>query len=410
VTNSTSQPRKIAIIGCGIAGLSAAAFFHKDRNDVSVFEKFETPSPIGAGLLLQPTGLAVLAMLGLKDDVISLGSRIDQLYGRATHSTRTVLDVKYSDYKEDLFGIGTHRGTLFSSLFQSALKMGVAIRTGIEILSIDSSHLVSEKGDRYGPYDLIVDASGSSSALRDQFADVAFNRAYPFGALWSTVTLPETKFKTNLLDQRYRNAYNMVGVLPVGVQNNQHRAAFFWSIENSLFERWRCQPLERWKNDVLEIWPETEAIVCQFERHEDLAFATYRDVKVNKSLIDNVVFIGDAAHCTSPQLGQGANLALVDAMVLSKCVQKFDDLERGLAEYARARKNHIRFYQIASRWLTPFFQSDSWFFSKARFFTCDLMCHIKPARYIAAQVLCGTKTGIFSSLDPCDWKNKYESR
>ncbi len=410
MSSIANHSRKIAIIGSGIAGLSTAAFLHQDGNDVTVFEGFETPSPIGAGLLLQPTGLAVLAMLGLDEEIISLGSRIDQLYGRAIHSSRTVLDVEYGDFKEGLFGVGTHRGTLFSALYQLALNSGIAIRTGIQIQSIDSDHVVSEQGDQIGPYDLIIDASGSNSTLRDQYADVAINRQYPFGALWSTVVLPDTQFKSNLLDQRYRNAYNMVGILPVGTLDHQNRAAFFWSIENCKYENWRSQELELWKKDVLEVWPETEDIVSQFNKHKDLTFATYRDVRLRKVYAGHTVFIGDAAHCTSPQLGQGANLALVDAMILSKYLRGFDNLEEGLKQYAQARKSHVRFYQIASQWLTPFFQSDSWFFSKARFFTCDLMCHIKPARFIAAQVLSGTKTGVFGTLNPGDWSKKYDCR
>jgi len=202
----------------------------------------------------------------------------------------------------------------------------------------------------------------------------------------------------------------MVGMLPVGTREHQTRAAFFWSIENSMYENWCSQSLETWKREVLEVWPEIRDIVYQFDKHKDLTYATYRDVRLKQVTAGKIVFIGDAAHCTSPQLGQGANLALVDAMILSNCLREYAHLEEGLSQYAQIRKNHVRFYQIASRWLTPFFQSNSWFFSKARFFTCDLMCHIKPARFVAAQVLSGTKTGIFSTLNPGDWSDKYDSQ
>jgi 2-polyprenyl-6-methoxyphenol hydroxylase-like FAD-dependent oxidoreductase len=74
---------------------------------------------------------------------------------------------------------------------------------------------------------------------------------------------------------------------------------------------------------------------------------------------DRVVFLGDAAHAMSPQLGQGCNLALWDAMVLADLVHAAKTLPDALAAYSRARRRHLRHYQFMTRMLTPMFQSSS---------------------------------------------------
>ena len=71
---------KIAIIGAGTAGLALASLL-APRHDVTVLEKTPEPSPVGAGVLLQPSGLQVLKAMGLFDELCKLGSPIEKLYG-----------------------------------------------------------------------------------------------------------------------------------------------------------------------------------------------------------------------------------------------------------------------------------------------------------------------------------------
>jgi len=66
-----NQVYRIAVIGSGTRGLAATTILSRDGRDVSVFERFDEPRPLGAGILLQPTGLACPACLGLDDETIS---------------------------------------------------------------------------------------------------------------------------------------------------------------------------------------------------------------------------------------------------------------------------------------------------------------------------------------------------
>src|SRR5690349_16174673 len=112
----------IAICGCGPAGLAAALLLHRASHRVQIFERFEQPKPVGSGLILQPTGLAVLRELQLLDRIVSLGARIERLFGRAVPSNRVVLNVRYSALGTGWRAIGTHRAALFDALHEAVCK------------------------------------------------------------------------------------------------------------------------------------------------------------------------------------------------------------------------------------------------------------------------------------------------
>jgi 2-polyprenyl-6-methoxyphenol hydroxylase-like FAD-dependent oxidoreductase len=78
----------IAIVGAGVAGLAAASFLADAGYELVIFERFEIARPLGAGLLIQPTGLAALESLGVRTEAMLLGSRIDHLWPRRTERPR----------------------------------------------------------------------------------------------------------------------------------------------------------------------------------------------------------------------------------------------------------------------------------------------------------------------------------
>lgn len=119
----------IAIAGAGPAGLAAALYLTRAGHRVTIFERFDQPQPVGSGLILQPTGLTVLADLGLLDDILALGSRIDRLHGADAKTGRTVLDVRYDARSGGRFGLAVHRAALFGVLFRAARRCSMQPRS-----------------------------------------------------------------------------------------------------------------------------------------------------------------------------------------------------------------------------------------------------------------------------------------
>lgn len=83
--------RTIAIVGYGTAGQALSILLSRDHHDVHVFERATTPGPVGAGFLLQPSGLDVLWQMELLPAVLRHGAAVRRLYGE-TPCGRAVMD------------------------------------------------------------------------------------------------------------------------------------------------------------------------------------------------------------------------------------------------------------------------------------------------------------------------------
>lgn len=387
---------KIGIIGCGTAGPAAAILLARDGHDVTIFERSTTLDPIGAGLLIQPTGMAVMRLLGLDQHLAELSVPIHRLHA-VTHRARTVLDVQYPTHSH---GHGVHRGALLETLLFGCRQAQIPIRIGIDICSIDH-HLgvaTDSSGHPHGPFDLVIVSDGARSKLRDASGLVRRVKPYPWGALWCVADDPTNTFG-HTLAQVYRGAREVIGFLPSGRPSLDHAntISMFWSVRMRDIDRIRADGLDAWKAAVRRLTPRADPILQHITSMDQLITAGYHDVVLRTPFRGRTVFLGDSAHAMSPQLGQGANLALLDAAALWQALRTRSPLESQLAEYSHMRKRNIRFYQFVSRWLTPIFQSDWPLVGPVRDATFGPIGRLPPFRGFMLACLLGSKTGVFTS-------------
>jgi 2-polyprenyl-6-methoxyphenol hydroxylase-like FAD-dependent oxidoreductase len=392
------KPLHIAIVGYGTAGQAAAVLLSRDGHRVEVFEQASRPGPVGAGFLLQPSGLQVLWRMGLLDEALAHGAPVRRLYGE-TPAARAVMDMRYAGLDARLFGLGMQRGALFE-LLARAWPGFDAMHAGcrIEAIEDDGRRLREAGGRRHGPFDLVVAADGAASRLRGGVATRGLDRPYPWGALWCL--LPRARWPwPDELRQRYVAARRMIGMLPVGTRpgDGTPRLSFFWSLPTAGFESWRSRGVPAWREEVRAIWPEAEACLDDVGEPAQLARASYRDAVPDRWHRGRLVLLGDAAHAMSPQLGQGVNMALLDALSLRDALRG-SDVDAALALHARERRRHVRIYQFWSRWLTPLFQSERDFAARLRDVAFLPLGRLPGGRGHMLRVLSGTQVGAFGRL------------
>ncbi len=271
--------------------------------------------------------------------------------------SREILTV---EYRADAPGLALHRASLFQVLWDAAIAAGATLATGAAVVAAPQAGtlrwLEREGGLRLGPFDLVIGASGTGSRLSPMVA-----RALPFGAVWASVPWPAgADLPQDQLSQRYFRAKKMAGVLPIGRLPDDPTpcAALFWSLPVAGLDRWPEVRFGQWRDEVGRFWPEMVPFLAQLRGKADLTPAHYTHGSVGKVDQPGLVFVGDAAYRASPQLGQGANMALLDAMALALALDACP-LAQALPRYAAMRRWHCGFYQALSASFTPMYQSDS---------------------------------------------------
>jgi 2-polyprenyl-6-methoxyphenol hydroxylase-like FAD-dependent oxidoreductase len=395
---------RIAVVGCGIGGMAVATLLAEAGLDVTLYERFAAPRPLGAGLLLQPTGLKVLDRLGLEAAALGLGARIAGIDGRTIRG-RTVLRLNYTDLHPRLHGLGIHRGALFGLLFERLKRSPVRLVTAAEVAGIDTDDrqatLRFANGAAPAAADLVLVADGAHSALRAQVGIRHRAPIYPWGCLWATLPDPQGRF-AGLLHQRFRDSRVMIGALPVGRRPDDADGppciTVFWSLPARDIEAARAAGVAALKANFLNHWPELADPLQHLRDIDQVAGATYRHVAMPRWSKGRVLFLGDAAHGTSPQLGQGANLALLDAATLATALADAPDIDLALARAEDARHPPARFYRQASHLLTPFYQSRFAPFGWLRDLAFGPLCAFPPTRDMMLSTLAGVRRGWWRSF------------
>jgi 2-polyprenyl-6-methoxyphenol hydroxylase-like FAD-dependent oxidoreductase len=403
------RSHRIAVVGAGTAGASASILLARAGHTVALFERVAVPGPVGAGITLQPTGQAVLARLGLLHQITARATRVDGLLCRRADG-RAIVDLRYADLDPDLHGLGLHRGVLFESLLAAVrAEPRIALHRGVAIASTELADgarwLTDDAAIRHGPFDVVVAAAGSVSELHASAGVPVRARPYPWGALWFVAT---DRGNTLTADRRVVQVVDgprrMFGLLPTGraPHGDDLVVSVFWSIRADRVAAFRARGLAAWRAEALALDPRTGPILDQIRSIDQLAFTQYRDVRMRRWHGERIVFIGDAAHATSPQLGQGANLALWDAMCLADALADRSDVSAALAAYTATRRRHLNYYQLATRALTPLFQSDSRALGWLRDLAFPTSRWFPPLRRRMVRTMAGLDRGILRSAISLD--------
>jgi 2-polyprenyl-6-methoxyphenol hydroxylase-like FAD-dependent oxidoreductase len=396
----------IAILGAGTAGLACAIATARVGCRVTLFERHPDLAPVGAGLLIQPSGIRALHALGVGEAFMACSVPVRRLEGLSHRGWRLV-DIQYgTDVAR-----GVSRHALTTLLQHEARSLGVDLRWGAPVediapdgdtvkvrldpsaaalgdLAFDRGHLAVQ--ERTAPaaeetFDAAIVASGSGSCLGVRCGLSAPSTLYRWGALNAMFEVSDWPAFHDL-QQRFHGPRRMFGLMPTALHGNRQVLSMFWSLPTHAHPVWLQSSLSDWKAQLLQLWPQSAPVVDQIHAHDQFAFATYRHAWPKRLAAGRICLVGDAAHAMSPQLGLGSTLAVGDALSLAGALQDEPGVEAAFARYERERRSHVKRVQVLSRLLTPCFQA-------------DLPAWWRDAAFAASLHVPGMKSLMLKSLD-----------
>ncbi|SHI59636.1 FAD-dependent monooxygenase [Aquimarina spongiae] len=310
---------KYAIVGAGIGGLTTALALEKIGVDYEIFEKAPKIDEVGAGIWLAPNALSVLQYLDVLDEVKVKGNTINQI--TLAQADLAPISDNDQDFIEEEFGFTTiaiHRAALQQLLFDKIPKEKIHLGKGFQSYEEHPNGNIKVKfeDDTIIETNYLLGADGIHSKVRKQL-------------------FPESKI-------RYSGQTCWRGVANFEMTSEfQHRGMELWGnqirfgiskiAENKVY--WFAVALDspnqkdnrdQLQQKLVEMFKEFDPIVTQLILSTPIEKIVRNDI-IDLALLDhwhhdNICLIGDAAHATTPNMGQGGAQAIEDAYYLSKMI------------------------------------------------------------------------------------------
>jgi 2-polyprenyl-6-methoxyphenol hydroxylase-like FAD-dependent oxidoreductase len=368
------RPRKALIIGAGIAGPAAAILLKRAGFDAELFEAWPYSAGIGGGLQIAPNGMRVLTEIGVADDMIAAGS-ISESFDFRSQSGRKIGSINRN--MERRFGrpaVNMRRSTLLEAIVNGAWCENVELRFEKRLA------LIEDRGDQpvvahftdgsSAEGDFLIGADGVHSIVRQHVMPDG-PRPFDTGLIGFGGFVPRSLIADTGIGQRIEATFGKSGFFGYGFCSpDPQDGAMWWSTQPSQgldAAAYRAMDQEAIRRHLLHFhagWH--EPIPRILHAAENIVVTDTLDVATLPAWSrGRTLLIGDAAHATSPHAGQGASLALEDAMRLgclmreardlSQTFRAFEQERRARAErivaIARRNGNSKREFSAASAWI-----------------------------------------------------------
>ncbi len=331
-----SRPPRIAVIGAGLGGASAACLLRQAGFNAHVYEQAPGFSRLGAGIHIGPNVMKVMRRIGIEDAMNAQGSHPDYWYSRHWQTGDVLAQIPLGDFAVSEYGasyLTVHRGD-FHALLMEALP-SEAVSFGKQLSKVvdrgDVVHMEFADGS-IEEADLVVGADGVNSRIREELLGAEPPKYAGYLAHRAVFPTPPVK----------------AGMLPFDAcvkwwSDDRHMMTYFVTARQDELYYVTGVPVDEW--DLNDRWlPSSKDEMRELYRgwHPTVQALIENTREVTKwSLLERdplplwsrgrLVLLGDACHPMKPHMAQGAGMAIEDAAMLVRCLKEVGAHDHELA-------------------------------------------------------------------------------
>ncbi|SKC10561.1 2-polyprenyl-6-methoxyphenol hydroxylase [Sphingobacterium nematocida] len=332
----------VSIIGAGIGGLTTALVLKQHGIKVAIFEGADSIKPVGAGIILANNAMQVFKNLGLQDRIERAGNRISYMkITDAQLKNLSTIDLSEYERKYSVHNTAIHRGILqkiladevgYENIYLSK-KLSKIEKTNLFKLTFEDGSTVESK--------VVIGADGIKSVVRREL--------FQENTIRDTEQICWRGICDMKLPTHYHNELNEAWGREkrFGFVKISNKKVYWYALAN---KKNVDIPSEYLFKNFLEFHTDIQKIISSTSKDQIITGNVIDLKRIKTWQNENICLIGDAAHATTPNLGQGACQAIEDAYVLGKLLNEGFSITNAFKAYEQLRRQKAH-YIVNRSWI-----------------------------------------------------------
>lgn len=324
---------KIVVIGAGIGGLVIALALHKQGVKTRIYESARRDEKFGAGIILSVNAMKVLSTLDVAEKVVEQGRVVNEI--SLIDPKGKILSRNRLDDSGSLPAVAIHRKKLHQILSNSLPN---DIQFSKKCIAVDTGKSNCFFKDESVEFDLLIGSDGINSIVRSEIGiDQPIRDANQI-CYRGTLSLDSGTYDKQKFFEAWGNGKRF-GFVNIGINQIYWYATLrkdcFGKINPNQVKEVLLKEFSEWSQPIPEI-------ISSQNETEILRNDLYDRMPVKNWSVGNIVLLGDAIHSTTPNLGQGAAMAIESGAVLAKYLMSGNELSESLQLYQQHRIERTR--------------------------------------------------------------------
>jgi len=330
----------ISIIGGGIGGLALGNILKQQNLDFTIYESAPEIKPVGSGIMMAINAMQIFEKLGLKEKIEEAGNKIhgisitDENFKLISKTNVLELEKKYNSCN-----VAIHRADLQRILAENIGFKNINLNSSLSQIKKEENYILNFENGNSIESKIVFGADGIKSKVRDQSIKPGKIRNAK-QICWRGLA------QFDLPEKFHHEAFEIWGKgKRFGFVKMSEEKIYWYAVINEI----------KYKNssNLIDYFYDFDSLVLNIIEKtlpENIILNDIIDLSpIPKWYSENLCLIGDAAHATTPNLGQGACQAIEDAYIIGKLLENNKDFNYIFNEFQKIRRKKVD-YVVNTSW------------------------------------------------------------